>query len=319
MPEVVSLGIIVADVWARPVDEWPERGRLGVVAETGISLGGCAANTAVGLARMGVATAVMGCVGADGFGDLVLELLRQDAVDVSGVYRTSAASTSTTLILIDSAGERTFLHCFGADAHLEPSRLNLDLIKSARLLHLGGVLLMPGFDGEPQAQVLAAAKEAGVTTSVDTAWDDTGRWMSAVGPLLPHTDLFLPSLPEAQQLTGLDRPEEMAQALLDLGPSLVAIKMGPEGCYVRTAEEEVRAPAYPVQVVDGSGSGDAFVAGFLYGHLQGWDLQRTAKFANALGGIATTAPGTTNGIRDYAQVIALLEQHEPGEWQGLRP
>jgi sugar/nucleoside kinase (ribokinase family) len=318
MPEVVCLGIVVADVWARPVDEWPERGRLAVVAETGISLGGCASNTAVGLARMGVPVAVMGCIGEDGFGDLVLDLLRQDAVDVSGLYRTSVAGTSTTLILIDSQGERTYIHCFGADGHLDPARLDMELIRSSRLLHLAGVLLMPGFDGEPQAQVLAAAQAAGVTTCVDTAWDDTGRWMTAVGPLLPHTDLFLPSLPEAQKLTGLERPEEVAQALLDAGAGLVGLKMGPEGCYVRTANEELRSPAYPVKVVDGSGSGDAFVAGFLYGHLQGWDLERTAKFANALGGLATTAPGTTAGIRDYAQVIGLLEEHEPGEWEGMR-
>ena len=177
---------------------------------------------------------------------------------------------------------------------------------------------MPGFDGEPQAQVLAAAQAAGVTTCVDTAWDDTGRWMAAVGPLLPHTDLFLPSLPEAQRLTGLEQPEDVAQALLDAGAGLVGLKMGPEGSYVRTAEAALRVPAYPVEVVDGSGAGDAFVAGFLYGYLNAWDLERTARFANALGALATTAPGTTAGIRGYEQVISLLEEHEPGEWASRR-
>jgi len=317
MPEVVCLGILVADIWARPLNDWPARGRLGVVDETGIGLGGCAANTAVGLARLGVPVAVMGCVGEDSFGDLVLELLKQDGLDVRGVMRTGAASTSTTLILIDDAGERTFIHCFGANGRIDPARLDLEAIKSAKILHLGGVLLMPGFDGEPQARVLAAAKAAGVTTCVDTAWDDTGRWMTAVGPLLPYTDLFLPSLPEAQQLTGRERPEEVAQALLDAGAELVGLKMGPEGSYVRTAETELRVPAYPVKVVDGSGAGDAFVAGFLYGHLRGWDLERTTRFANALGALATTAPGTTSGIRGLEQVVALLEQHEPGQWRYL--
>jgi sugar/nucleoside kinase (ribokinase family) len=183
------------------------------------------------------------------------------------------------------------------------------------VLHLAGVLLMPGFDGEPQAQVLAEAKAAGVTTCVDTAWDDTGRWMEAVGPLLEHTDLFLPSLMEAQQLTGRERPEEVASALLDAGAGLVGLKLGPDGSYVRSAEVELRTPAYPVEVVDGSGAGDAFVAGFLYGHLHGWDLERTARFANALGGLATTAAGTTTAIRGYEQVLELLEKHEPGQWR----
>ncbi len=314
MADVVCLGIVVADVWARPVDDWPERGRLGVVGETGIGLGGCASNTATSLARLGVSVEVQGCVGQDGFGDLVLDWLRQDGIEVGGIQRTATAGTSTTLILIDSEGERTYIHCFGADGHIDPAALDMAAIKSARLLHLAGVLLMPGFDGEPQARILAEAQAAGVTTCVDTAWDDTGRWMTAVGPLLPHTDLFLPSLPEAEKLTGLSRPEDIAQALLDAGAKLVGLKMGPEGSYVRTAQEELRLPAYPVEVVDGSGAGDAFVAGFLYGHLQGWDLERTTRFANALGGIATTAPGTTAGVRGYTQVIELLERQEPGKW-----
>jgi sugar/nucleoside kinase (ribokinase family) len=314
MSEVVCLGIIVADIWAWPVDDWPQRGRLAVVDKTGIGLGGCAANTAVALARLGVETAVQGCVGPDGLGDLVIEALRRDALDVSGIRRTEAANTSTTLILIDSAGERTYLHCFGANSHLDPARLDLTAMRSARLLHLGGVLLMPGFDGEPQAEVLAAAQAAGVTTCVDTAWDDRGLWMTVVGPLLPHTDIFLPSLPEAQQLTGRERPEEVAQALLDAGVRIVGLKMGPEGSYVRTAEAELHLPAYPVDVVDGSGAGDAFVAGFLFGYLRSWDLERMTKFANALGGIATTAAGTTAGIRGYDQVIELLNKHEPGRW-----
>ncbi len=314
MAEVVCLGILVADVWARPVDDWPERGRLGVVGETGIGLGGCAANTGISLARLGVSVGVQGCVGQDGFGDLVLDWLGRDGLEVGAIQRTPEAGTSTTLILIDSAGERTYIHCFGANGHIDAAALDMAAIRSARVLHLGGVLLMPGFDGEPQAQVLAEARAAGVTTCVDTAWDDTGRWMQAVGPLLPHTDLFLPSLPEAQQLTGRERPEEVAQALLDAGAGLVGLKMGPEGSYVRTGDTELRLPAYPVQVVDGSGAGDAFVAGFLYGHLQGWDLEKTTRFANALGGIATTAAGTTAGIRGYGQVRALLEQHEPGTW-----
>lgn len=316
MPEVVCLGIMVADIWARPVDEWPQRGRLGVVAETGIGLGGCAANTAVALARLGVSAAVQGCVGMDGLGDLVIDAIRRDNVDVSGICRTEAANTSTTLIIIDSAGERTFIHCFGANGHIDPAKLDLSAIQKTKILHLGGVLLMPGFDGEPQAGILAAAQEAGVTTCVDTAWDDRGVWMTAVGPLLPHTDIFLPSLPEAQELSGRDRPEEAAQAFLDAGVEIVGLKMGPEGSYVRTPEEELRVPAYPVEVVDGSGAGDAFVAGFLYGYLQSWDLERTTRFANALGGIATTAPGTTAGIKDYAQIIDLLETAEPGQWRG---
>jgi len=317
MAEVVSLGILVADIWGRPVNEWPQRGRLPVVDEIGMGLGGCDANTGISLARLGVAVAVMGCVGQDGFGDFVIERLRQDAIGVNGVQRTDAAGTSATLIMIDDTGERTFIHYFGADAHVDPAQLDMVTVKRSKLLHLGGVLLMPGFDGEPQAEVLAEAKAAGVTTCVDTVWDDTGRWMTAVGPLLPHTDIFVPSLAEAQQLTELERPEDVAAALLDAGVGIVALKMGPEGSYVRTADAELRVPAYQINPVDGSGAGDAFAAGFIYGYLHDWDLERTAKFGNALGALCTTAVGTTTGIRDYQQIISFLQAQEPGYWETL--
>ena len=314
MADVVCLGILVADIWGRPVDEWPQRGTLGVIEEVGIGVGGCAANSGTDLARLGVDVAVMGCLGEDPFADFVLERLSGDTVDVSGITRTTAAGTSSTLVLIDSGGERTFLHYFGANAHVKTNELDMDKISGAKLLHLAGALLMPGFDGEPQAQVLAAAQAAGVRTCVDVVWDDTSRWMELVAPLLPYTDFFLPSLSEAQQLTGLKQPEDVAGALLDTGVEVVALTMGEKGCYVCAADAELRLPAYPVEVVDGTGAGDAFAAGFIYGYLQEWDLERTAKFASAMGSLATTAAGTTAGIHDYGQIIDFLQQQEAENW-----
>ncbi len=314
MADVVCLGILVADIWGRPVDEWPRRGTLGVIDEISIGVGGCAANSGTDLARLGVDVAVMGCLGEDPFADFVLERLSGDNIDVSGITRTTAAGTSSTLVLIDSGGERTFLHYFGANAHVKTNELDMDKIKGAKVLHLAGALLMPGFDGEPQAQVLAAAQAAGVRTCVDVVWDDTGRWMELVAPLLPYTDFFLPSLSEAQQLTGLKQPEDVAGALLDTGVEVVALTMGEKGCYVRAADAELRLPAYPVEVVDGTGAGDAFAAGFIYGYLHEWDLERTVKFASAMGSLATTAAGTTGGIHDYGQIIDFLQQQEAENW-----
>ncbi|HEY3396279.1 MAG TPA: sugar kinase [Armatimonadota bacterium] len=311
MPEVVCLGIIVVDVWARGVDRWPARGTLGLVDEIGMGLGGCAANAGITFARLGGEVVVMGAVGHDGFGDFALSTLREAGVEVS-VARVDAP-TSATLITVHPDGERTFLHCTGADGRLTPELVDMDLVASAGLLHLAGVNLMPGFDGEPEAQVLRAAQARGVTTLVDTAWDDTGRWMETLRPLLPHTDLLMSSIGEAQALTGEMEPPAIAQRLLDEGAGLVGVKLGPEGSYFRTADRELRLPAYPVHPVDGTGAGDAFVAGFSYGWLRGWDLEDIGRFANAVGGLATTALGH-GGEKSYEDTVAMIEAWDGRPW-----
>jgi len=312
--EVVCLGILVADVYGRPIDEWPEWDRLSFVEEMGIGLGGCAANTGLALVKLGVDTAVMGKVGDDGFGRLVRQAIADGGADATAVVVDSDARTSATMVMINSAGERAFLHHYGANAKVTVQDVDMSLAEGAKIFHCGGALLMPGFDGEPMAQVLEAAAAQGATTSLDTAWDPRGLWMDTLAPCLEHTHLFLPSLAEAQELTGRKAPAEVAEALLDLGIEVVALKMGPEGSYVARGDQAFQVPAYEVQVIDGTGAGDAYVAGFLRAHLEGWDLERAAKFANAVGALCTTGLGTTAGVRAYQETIEFLKQREPDYW-----
>ncbi|MFQ6132993.1 MAG: carbohydrate kinase family protein [Armatimonadota bacterium] len=308
MPEVVCLGILVADVVAKPVDEYPERGLLVLCDQMEMHSGGCAANTGIGLARLGAEVAVMGKVGTDGFGDFVIDRLTSEGCDCAGIVRTEAVNTSGTMVLVHTDGERSFIHNTGANARLEPSELDMGIATSGRILHYAGHNLMPGFDGEPAAGILREAKAAGVTVSLDTAWDATGRWMSLIAPCLPHVDIMLPSYEEAKMITGRDEPADIAQVLLDHGVGLVALKMGTEGCYIRSADEEVRLPIYCIEAVDATGAGDAFVAGFLRGVLAGWDLERTGRLANAVGALCCQGIGTTQGIRGWEETLAFMEE-----------
>jgi sugar/nucleoside kinase (ribokinase family) len=317
MSQVVCAGIVVADVWGRPIDDQPEHGRLMLVDEMGMSIGGCAANTGIGLAKMNVDTAIIGKVGDDGFGGFVRDAMEAEGVDTSGIAVTDEASTSATMIMIDSGGERTFIHCIGANATMRPEDIDMDLVSDAEIFHFAGALVMPGFDGEPAASVMKAAQEAGTTTALDVVWDDTGRWMELLEPVLPYTDMFLPSFPEAVEITGRDTPEEAAEVLMDHGVKVVGLKMGEEGSYVRTADEEIRVPAFTVDAVDGTGSGDAFVAGFLLGTLAGWDIEDVARMANAAGAMCVTAPGATAGLRSFAETIDFLVEQDGDRWREL--
>ncbi len=300
-PDVVCLGILVADVIARPIDALPRSGTLAYLTDVSLRGGGCALNTATVLTRFACTTAVAGKIGDDAFGDFLGELLDERHIDRRAVLRDGSTATSATVVLVDARGERTFLHMKGANAELRSEELDLDAVCAGRCLHVAGALVMDAFDGEPCAAVLQAARRRGALTSVDTVWDPSGRW-ERILPCLPHVDVFAPSLAEAQAISGRDDAEAAAAWLRRAGARDVVVKLGAEGCYV--AGDGLVGPV-AVTAVDGTGAGDAFVAGLLYGVLSGWPIVRSARLANAAGALATTAIGATEGVPGLPETMAL--------------
>lgn len=304
MPDVVCLGILVADVIARPVDDLPARGTLAFVEEVVLRGGGCALNTATALRRLGLDVAVAGKVGADSFGDFLLGLVDQRGLDGGAIVRDGAVPTSATVVLVGADGERTFLHAIGASAALGVGDVARERLLCGRALHVAGALVMPAVDGKPTAALLEEARLLGVLTSVDTAFDATGRW-DRIGPVLPHADLFTASLTEARAITGEAEPARIAARLRADGAREVAVKLGPDGCYAAGDSFSGYVPPVQVRPVDGTGAGDAFAAALLYARLAGWPLERAARFANAAGALATTAVGATEGVGGLEETLAL--------------
>jgi sugar/nucleoside kinase (ribokinase family) len=302
--DVVCLGILVADAIARPVGELPERGSLGLVEEISLHGGGCALNTASALVRLGLSAGAAGKVGDDPLGGFLLALLDERGVGRDGVLTDPAVATSASIVLVDSSGERTFLHLPGASARLRAEELDRSYLFSGRCLHLAGALVMEALDGEPAARLLAEARSRGLMTSLDTVWDATGRW-ERVLPALPHVDLFAPSLAEGRAITGEEEPAAIASSLRERGVGAVVLKCGASGCYASGDGVEGALQAFPVTAVDGTGAGDAFVAGLLYGRLAGWSLERSARFANAVGALATMAVGAVEGVRGLDETLAF--------------
>jgi sugar/nucleoside kinase (ribokinase family) len=305
---IVCLGILVADVVGRPMRSIPDPGRLVLVDEMQLHTGGCAVNSASALALLGIPVEVIGKVGDDPFGDFVVNAMLARGIGTLGVQRDRQVGTSATMVMVDPEGERRFVHYIGANARLTLEDVDLDQIRSASILHVAGSLVLPGIDGEPTAWLLQEAHQAGVITALDIVWDATGRWMQVLKPCLPHLDYFVPSLPEAQAITGRQDPAGSAQALLDEGVQTVAIKMGAEGCLVANGQGETyRLPAYQVEVVDATGAGDAFAAGFLSGVWHGWPLEKTARFANAVGALCVTGLGASGGVRTLPDTLEFME------------
>jgi sugar/nucleoside kinase (ribokinase family) len=305
---IICLGILVADIVGRPLRAVPDPGRLVLVDEMSLHTGGCAINTATALARLGLPVEVIGKIGVDSFGDFVLNALAERNIGTRGITRDKEVGTSATMVMVAPDGERRFVHYIGANAQLTLEDIDLSMVEAGSILHVAGSLVMPGIDGQPTAELLRHARLAGVTTFLDTVWDDTGRWMDILAPCLPHIDYFVPSLPEGQALTGLDDPTEVARTLLERGVRTVGLKMGMDGCLVMSGEGRViRLPAFEVDVMDATGAGDAFAAGFIAGVWQGWPIEKTARFANAVGALCVTGLGASGGVRSLSETLSFME------------
>ena len=310
MSDVACLGIMVADALGRPIDTIPDKARLQLFDEMELHTGGCAVNTGIALAKLGMSVSIVGKVGEDGFGDFLVNEITKHGGDTAGVVRDKAASTSFTFIMIASDGERRFLHTMGANATFCIDDVNMDIVKRAKLLHVAGSYLMSTFDGEQTAEVLKQAKAAGVTTSLDTAFNDrTKDWSGMMAPSLPHLDYFLPSIEEAERISGQSKPADMARFFRDKGCKVAGIKCGREGCYVLSDDVEVAFPIYKVDTVDCSGAGDSWVAGFLTGVLKGWPLDRAAQFGNATAAHCVQAIGCTAGVKSLDEILAFQGFH----------
>jgi len=311
MADIVCVGIMVADALGRPIDDVPEKGRLQLFDHMELHTGGCAVNTATAVARMGLSSAVIGKVGRDGFGDFLVNELKSEGVDASAVARDDSASTSFTFIMIASDGERRFLHTFGANATFCLDDVDMRVARSAKILHVAGTFLMPTFDGEQTAEVLRQAQAAGVTTTLDTAFNDRlDNCLSIIRPCLPHIDYFLPSIEEVIKLSGTDDYRKAARMFKDLGCKNVAIKLGREGSFILTDDGGVHVPIYKVETVDASGAGDSFIAGFLAGILQGWDMVECARFGSAVAAHCVQAIGCTVGVKSFDEIRAFQAGRE---------
>jgi sugar/nucleoside kinase (ribokinase family) len=312
MHGVTCVGNIVADIIAKTVDKLPEEGKLDLIEQIELHLGGCASNAAVDLQKLGVSAAVIGKVGNDGFGSFVINEMKNNGVNVEGIKKSDTSRTSASVVSVHSSGERSFLHHIGSNAEFSNDDIDFSVIQNSKIVFVAGALLMPAFDGEPSAEILKKSKEAGIITVMDTAWDSTGKWMEKIKPCLPHLDYFIPSYEEAEKISGKSNPEEIADVFLKEGTQTAVIKLGSKGCFIKNKNgDKYSIAAFEgIKAVDTTGAGDAFAAGFITGILNGWDLYSTGKFANAVGAHCVMALGATSGIKSKEEILKFILEYE---------
>jgi sugar/nucleoside kinase (ribokinase family) len=308
-PDVLCAGIVVADHVCTPVSHLPAAGELVLAERILLTIGGCAANVAVDLARMGLAPAVVGRVGDDVFGRVVADMLQGAGVDVSALQVSPGHDTSQTLIVNVAGQDRRFIHTFGANADFRAADIPAERLARCRVLYLGGYLVMPGVAQDELAEVFAAARRAGARTVLDVVTPGPADYLPRLDRLLPHVDVFLPNNHEAGLITGEEEPLRQAEVFRRLGVGTAIITCGGDGTVLVDDRRRLRAGVYPVPFVDGTGGGDAFAAGYVYGLLQGLDAEGCLRVASALGASCVRAVGTTAGVFTRAECEAFLRAH----------
>jgi sugar/nucleoside kinase (ribokinase family) len=309
-PRVLCAGILVGDLFVPPLARLPAAGELLVTDDFLMGAGGCAANVAVVLSKLGVASRVVGRVGRDSFGDFVTDSLAGLGIDVSFIGRSETMGTAKTVIVPVAGDDRRYIHTVGANADLTGHDFVPGAMAGIDVVYLGGYLVLPGLNPAAVVTLFEAAHRVGARTLLDVVLPgDTQASMDDLRSILPNVDFLLPNDDEARQLTGEEDPERQAARFNEAGAETVIITMGSEGLLVRTATDTRRISAASVDLVDGSGAGDAFAAGLIVGILEDWSLERSLTFACEVGALACTALGCSAGIPDRQQVFRRMAAH----------
>jgi len=296
---VAAVGVHVLDTHVLTIESIPEESAGALVDTIRMSAAGTAGGTGLVLSRLGAEVLSFGAVGTDPVGDTLLSLLAREAVDTSGLARLHGHQTSASVIPVRPNGDRPAWHCIGANGAFTLDDLDLARLDGCTHLHLGG----PEFlGGEAAGQLLAAAGERGLTTSVDLLAPGDPGMLEWVEACLPHADYLLPNDEQVLGFTGATDLTEGARALVAKGVGCVAVTAGAAGALVVTADEEHAVPAYDIEVVDTTGCGDAFSAGFLRGRSLGLALADAAALGCATAAQVAQGVGTDFGTYDLASV-----------------
>ena len=305
---VITLGAHVLDVHVRPVETIPDGQGAAVVEQIRFSPAGTAAGTSVTLAKLGATVRTAGAVGADPIGDLLLTMLAGHGIDTSLVVRRDEVQTSASVLPIRPDGSRPAFHVPGANLAYGPDDAPAGEIAQATHLHLGGPELM---GGENAAKILSSARTAGVVTSADLLVPGDPGIAEWIAPALPHLDYLLPNDEQILGLTGADTIEDGARALIERGVGCVVVTREAKGALVITADEVIAVPAFAVEVVDTTGCGDAFSAGFLRGIGLGRPLRDAAVLGCAAAALVAQGLGSDHGEFDLAAADAFATQTPP--------
>ncbi len=278
--QVLSAGLMVSDIIAIPVSS--DLFSKDTVYPDSITFhsGGDAMNVAVDLAKLGASVAMAGCVGDDAAGQFLINVLRKEGIDTSCVRALSDKGTSTSLVICEPNAERHFIFTSGANTVFNGAAITDAMLESVAALFIGSSMALPSLEGDVLADLFSRARKLGVVTAMDATSAADGRYLERIEAALPYTDIFIPSHREAVLITGDDDPVAEIEFLKNRGVKVAGVKSGSKGVFI-SADKFIHVPAENCACpVDTTGAGDAFMAGFMYGIVNGKSPEQSAVIGN---------------------------------------
>ncbi|MCD1295137.1 carbohydrate kinase family protein [Methanocella sp. CWC-04] len=307
-PRIATIGDVNVDLITR-IDKMPALGKQVVTDNFEVHGGGCSANFALSCARLGMDIRLFGKVGDDVFGSYVLIELEDNKVNTKNVKLTNN-KTGVTVAIVEGI-ERSFISFRGENSTFNINDIDISKIE-ADIVHLPSYYLLESLRPD-YSSLIDVLHRAGIKVSFDTGWDPMGFIKETTEPLfdiLPKTDIFVPNIDEARKILGVKetmKPEKVADILLGMGIKVAAIKMGRNGSLIASKDMMEMVPAFDVKVVDTTGAGDNFNAGFISAYISGKDLRMCAIIGSATAALKVGGVGwSTYATRD--QVNAFLKE-----------
>ena len=300
--DILVVGELNADLILRG-DVTPAFGQVEkIIDEATLTIGSSSAIFACGAARLGLRAAFIGKAGDDEFGRFMLRELDQRGIDTSSVVIDPTIPTGLSVILSRPV-DRAILTHLGSIAALRFDEIDLSLLARARHLHLGSYYLLDAL--RPAVpRLFAEAKRRGLTISIDTNYDPTERWEGNLREALQRVDVFLPNETELLAITHEDSIEAGLNRLAEI--PIVAVKLGARGAIARRGSEIAQANSIVVKVIDTTGAGDSFDAGFIYAYLSGFALPQALRLACVCGSLSTRAAGGTGSQATLEEALVHL-------------
>ena len=321
---VFSVGVHILDILGRPVGDIPPGQGSVLLEEIRATAAGTAAGPSVDLARLGIPVFSCGAVGDDALGDLLVTLLHKEGVDTRYIIRKPQQRTSATILPIRPNGERPALHAPGATQLLEPDDLTEEIFDVATgsdaqpVLHIGGPDALGPFAGEPLQALARAAKDRGFLVTLDVLRAGDTSTFDRLKPLLAVCDWFMPNEDQLRQFTGEADLGRAIAAARASGAAGVAVTRGADGCSVDWGDGVIDVPAIEVPVIDTTGCGDAFDAGFITALLTGCNYEQAAWLAVTCGALVATGLGSDAGLASLDTALDLLGSAQPDVAAAIR-
>ena len=302
----VTLGVHIVDTLGRPVTEIAPGQSRQVLEQIRIAPAGTAGGTSVGLAKLGIPVVAVGAVGTDSAADFLISELRHQGVETAGLVRTAQVQTASSILPIRPNGERPALTVPGANGAFAFADIDFSLLEGAAVVHIGGPDVLLSFSAEELARVAARARDGGATVTMDVLTPGDPDALARLAAALVHVRYFMPNEEQLRRFTGERDLVDAARVILGLGVEAVIVSRGADGATVVSAGETIDLPAYPTDVVDTTGCGDAVSAGVIAGLMRGWPLAAATRLGLAAASLVAGGLGSDAGIVDFASTARIV-------------